>query len=244
MGSSDQTQQCKRTVCVTGASGFLASWLIKHLLDDGYHVRGAVRDPENHEKAGHLWALPGASERLELVKGELLTEGSYDAAVAGCDGVFHAATAMDFVKSDPKTEMLDPAILGTVNVLRSCVKAKVKRVVLTSSSAAVRYRDDLEQPGAKSDLDESVWSSIPFCTKYQLWYSLAKILAEQEAWKFAFLHSLDLVTVMPSYVVGPCLSPQLSKTAKDVVNLLNGNSSLIFSLRIMFCISRMFSLGM
>lgn len=67
-----------------------------------------------------------------------------------------------------QTEMLDPAILGTLNVLRSCVKAKVKRVVLTSSTAAVRFRDDLEQPGAKTDLDESTWSSIPFCSKYQV----------------------------------------------------------------------------
>jgi nucleoside-diphosphate-sugar epimerase len=56
----------------------------------------------------------------------------------------------------------------------------------------------------------------------QLWYSLAKILSEQEAWKFAFLHSLDLVVVLPSFVVGPCLPPQLSKTSKDVFDLLNG----------------------
>lgn len=57
---------------------------------------------ENREKAAHLWALPGAKERLELVKADLLTEGSYDAAVSGCEGVFHTATALVFVKSDPK----------------------------------------------------------------------------------------------------------------------------------------------
>ncbi|XP_024398340.1 tetraketide alpha-pyrone reductase 1 isoform X2 [Physcomitrium patens] len=221
MGHS--TEKSKGTVCVTGATGFVASWLIKCLLQDGYRVRGAVRDPENYEKAAHLWALSGAKERLQLVKGDLLVEGSYDAAVAGCEGVFHTAAALVRIKSDPKAEMLDPTILGTLNVLHSCAKSTtLKRVVLTSSTAAVRFRDDLEQPGAVTYLDEYSWSSIFFCTKYQIWYSLAKILSEQEAWKFAFLHSIDLVVVLPSFVIGPCLPYPLSKTAQDICDLLNG----------------------
>uniref|UniRef100_A0A7I4B3U9 NAD-dependent epimerase/dehydratase domain-containing protein n=1 Tax=Physcomitrium patens TaxID=3218 RepID=A0A7I4B3U9_PHYPA len=177
MGHS--TEKSKGTVCVTGATGFVASWLIKCLLQDGYRVRGAVRDPENYEKAAHLWALSGAKERLQLVKGDLLVEGSYDAAVAGCEGVFHTAAALVRIKSDPK-------------------------------------------PGAVTYLDEYSWSSIFFCTKYQIWYSLAKILSEQEAWKFAFLHSIDLVVVLPSFVIGPCLPYPLSKTAQDICDLLNG----------------------
>lgn len=168
-----------------------------------------------------------------------------------------------------QAEMLDPAILGTLNVLRSCVKASVKRVVLTSSSSAVRFRDDLEQPGVKTHLDESSWSSIPLsrCKTnelqrqkiypavsvlrvqnadvprmimlkgslcVQLWYALAKVLSEQEAWKFAFLHSLDLVVVIPSFVIGPCLPPRLSKTARDVVDLLNGTPTLLNALECHF----------
>lgn len=70
----------------------------------------------------------------------------------------------------------------------------------------------------------------------QLWYSLAKVLSEQEAWKFALLHSFDLVVVMPSFVVGPCLPPQLSKTAKDIFDLLSGNPiNLLFSLGMESC---------
>lgn len=79
-----------------------------------------------------------------------------------------------------QAEMLDPAILGTLNVLRSCVKAaSVKRLVLTSSSAAVRFRDDLEQPGAKTHLDESSWSSIPFCNKYQVMHTPKTLTVKQ-----------------------------------------------------------------
>jgi nucleoside-diphosphate-sugar epimerase len=121
----------------------------------------------NEQKTAHLWALPGAKERLELVKADLLTAGSYDEAVSGCDGVFHTATAVVLIKSDPQSEMIDPAVFGTLNVLRSCKKSRsVKRVVMTSSSAAVRFNSIF--PSAGIGLDETVWSSVPLCTQYKL----------------------------------------------------------------------------
>lgn len=90
-------------VCVTGASGFLASWLIKRLLLSGYQVTGTVRDPENAKKVAHLWRLEGARERLVLVKGDLLEEGSFDDAIMGCEGVFHTASpVLGRPASDPK----------------------------------------------------------------------------------------------------------------------------------------------
>jgi nucleoside-diphosphate-sugar epimerase len=121
----------------------------------------------NEQKTAHLWALPGAKERLELVKADLLTAGSYDEAVSGCDGVFHTATAVVLIESDPQSEMIDPAVFGTLNVLRSCKKSRsVKRVVMTSSSAAVRFNSIF--PSAAIPLDETVWSSVPLCTQYKL----------------------------------------------------------------------------
>ncbi|CAK9878230.1 unnamed protein product [Sphagnum jensenii] len=208
----------KDLVCVTGATGFVASWLIKCLLADGYTVRGTVRDPGNEQKTGHLWALPGAKERLELVKADLLTAGSYDEAVSGCDGVFHTATAVVLIESDPQSEMIDPAVFGTLNVLRSCKKSRsVKRVVMTSSSAAVRFNSIF--PSAAIPLDETVWSSI--------WYAVAKTLAEKEAWQFASDNQLDLIVVLPSFVVGPSLPADNSKTVNDVLHLLKGDGSLI-----------------
>eukprot|EP00250_Pteridium_aquilinum_P031466 c4366_g1_i1 orf=192-869(-) len=118
--------------------------------------------------------------------------------------------------------MIDPALNGTLNVLRSCAKTNsVRRVVLTSSSATVRFRDDI-----KPDewLDESKWSSLELCQKYQLWYAKAKVLAEKAAWEFAEENKLDLVVLLPSFIIGPVLPPDLCSTASDVLGLLRGES--------------------
>ncbi|XP_068649148.1 tetraketide alpha-pyrone reductase 1 [Aristolochia californica] len=212
----------KATVCVTGASGYLASWLVKRLLLCGYHVRGTVRDPGNHKKLAHLWTLEGAEERLELVKADLMDEGSFDDAVMGCEGVFHTASPVIGVKSDPKVEILDPAIKGTLNVLTSCKKnPSLKRVVLTSSSAAVRVKEDIDP---SIPLDESSWSSVDLCQKFEIWYALSKTLAEKAAWVFAKENDIDLVSVLPSFVIGPSLPTELCATALDVLGLLRGET--------------------
>lgn len=89
-------------VCVTGASGFLASWLIKRLLSSGYHVIGTVRDSGKQNKYEYLWSLEGATERLQLVQADLMEEGSFDNAIIGCKGVFHVASPVLSVITDPK----------------------------------------------------------------------------------------------------------------------------------------------
>ncbi|KAF3533575.1 hypothetical protein DY000_02036496 [Brassica cretica] len=210
--------QPKGKVCVTGASGFLASgflasWLVKRLLIEGYEVIGTVRDPGNEKKLAHLRKLEGAKERLRLVKADLMEDGSFDKAIIGCQGVFHTASP---------EEILKPAIEGTLNVLRSCSKNQsLKRVVLTSSSSTVRIRDDFDP---NIPLDESVWTSVELCKRFQVWYALSKTLAEQAAWKFCEENSIDLVTVLPSFLVGPSLPPDLCSTASDVLGLLKGET--------------------
>ncbi|XP_052168478.1 tetraketide alpha-pyrone reductase 1-like [Oryza glaberrima] len=219
----------KGKVCVTGASGFVASWLIKRLLEAGYHVIGTVRDPSNREKVSHLWRLPSAKERLQLVRADLMEEGSFDDAVMACEGVFHTASPV-LAKSDSncKEEMLVPAINGTLNVLKSCKKNPfLKRVVLTSSSSTVRIRDESKHP--EISLDETIWSSVALCEKLQLWYALAKISAEKAAWEFAKENNIDLVTVLPSFVIGPSLSHELSVTASDILGLLQGDTDRFIS---------------
>lgn len=79
-------------VCVTGASGFIASELVRQLLEQGYRVKGTVRSTSDPKKVDHLRALPGAAERLKLVEADLLEEGSFDAAVAGCTYVHHTSS--------------------------------------------------------------------------------------------------------------------------------------------------------
>nr|GMD00850.1 dihydroflavonol 4-reductase [Ipomoea batatas] len=90
-------------VCVTGAAGYVGSWLVMKLLQRGYVVHATVRDPGNTKKVKHLLELPKAEGNLRLWKGVLEEEGSFDDAIAGCEGVFHvAATPVDFVSDDPQ----------------------------------------------------------------------------------------------------------------------------------------------
>ncbi|GAB2300167.1 hypothetical protein Dimus_034206 [Dionaea muscipula] len=211
-----------KVVCVTGASGYIASWLVKLLLLRGYTVRGTVRDPDDWNKIGHLLKLDGAKERLHLFKSELLTEGSFDAVIDGCDGVFHTASPviLDDVK-DPQAELIDPAVLGTLNVLKSCARAaSIRRVIVTSSTAAVPYNG---KPLNNEVIVDETWFSDPsFCEKSKLWYYLSKTLAEEAAWKFAKENGIDLITLLPGYSIGPFLQPTINTTVKTILDLVTG----------------------
>lgn len=207
-------------VCVTGGTGFIAAYLVKALLEKGHTVRTTVRNPEDVEKVGYLTQLSGAKERLKILKADLLVEGSFDEAVTGVDGVFHTASPVLVPYNDNIQEtLIDPCIKGTLNVLNSCIKANVKRVVLTSSCSSIRYRDDVEQV---SPLNESHWSDPDYCKRYNLWYAYAKTLGEKDAWRLAKESGMDLVVVNPSFVVGPLLAPQPSSTLLMILRIIKG----------------------
>ncbi|MBA0564868.1 hypothetical protein Golob_009776 [Gossypium lobatum] len=114
-----------KTVCVTGASGYIASCLVKHLLLRGYTVKASVRDPSDPRKTQHLLALEGAEERLKLFKANLLEEGSFDSGVEDCDGVFHTASPFYHDVTDPQvdveffTYMINPLVSTVCNILFS-----------------------------------------------------------------------------------------------------------------------------
>lgn len=197
-----------KPVLVTGATGYVAGWIVKKLLDEGLTVHAAVRDPENREKLKHLNALaeqaPGS---ITYFKANLLDDGSYAEAMAGCEVVFHTASPFSINVKDPQKELIEPAQLGTRNVLEQANRAEsVKRVVLTSSCAAI-YGDnaDLEQTanGVFTEADWNVSSSIDHQP-----YSYSKMLAEKEAWKICGeQRRWDLVVINPSLVVGPGINP-------------------------------------
>lgn len=213
-----------KTVCVTGASGYIASWLVKFLLQRGYTVKASVRDPNSPKKTDHLLKLDGAKERLHLFKAELLEDGSFDAAIDGCEGVFHTASPFYHAVTDPQAELIDPAVKGTLNVLGSCSKASsVKRVVLTSSIAAVAYNGRPRTPEVV--VDETWFSDPDFCKEAKMWYVVSKTLAEDAAWKFAKEKSFDMVMINPAMVIGPLLQPVLNTSAEAIANLLNGSQT-------------------
>uniref|UniRef100_A0A803MU04 NAD-dependent epimerase/dehydratase domain-containing protein n=2 Tax=Chenopodium quinoa TaxID=63459 RepID=A0A803MU04_CHEQI len=155
------------------------------------------------------------------MKADLMEEGSFDEAIKGVDGVFHAAAPV-LVRYDENVQenLIEPSINGTLNVLRSCIKATtVKRVVFTSSCSAIRYREDVQHI---SPLNESHWSDSDYCKKHNLWYAYAKTLAEQSAWKIAKVNGLDLVVVNPSFVIGPLIGPQPTSTLLLLLGIIKG----------------------
>ncbi|KAI9113381.1 hypothetical protein K1719_015906 [Acacia pycnantha] len=198
MGSASET------VCVTGASGFIGSWLVMRLLERGYTVRATVRDPGNEKKVKHLLQLPKADTHLSLWKADLADEGSFDEAINGCTAVFHVATPMDFESKDPENEVIKPTINGLLDIMKACLKAKtVRRLIFTSSAGTVNVAEH-----KKPVYDETCWSDTEFCRTVKMtgWmYFVSKTLAEQEAWKFAKQHNMDFITVIPTLVVGPFL---------------------------------------
>ncbi|XP_057515123.1 phenylacetaldehyde reductase-like [Amaranthus tricolor] len=213
-----------KTVCVTGASGYIASWLVKLLLQRGYTVKATVRDPNDPKKVEHLHSLDGAKERLHLVAANLLEEGSFDAAVEGCEGVFHTASPFYHDVKDPQAELLDPAVKGTLNVLKSCAKVpSITRVVLTSSMAAVALNRKPRSPEVL--VDESWFSEPNFCRESKMWYVLSKTLAEEAAWKFVKEKGIDMVTINPAMVIGPLLQPTLNTSAAVIGRLFNGSET-------------------
>ncbi|KAL3653363.1 hypothetical protein CASFOL_003044 [Castilleja foliolosa] len=219
-----------KTVCVTGGSGYIASWLIKELLHRGYTVKASVRYPDDPNKTQHLLSLDGARERLQLFKADLLEEGSFDSAIAACDGVFHCASPFFFQTSNPQVvpytssdqeELIDPAVKGTINVLRSCAKApSVRRVILTSSEAAIAFNGTPRT--SDTVIDETWWTDPDNCRVKQMWYLLSKRLAEGAAWEFAKEKGIDLVSINPCCVIGPMLQPTLNTSCGQILSFING----------------------
>ncbi|XP_074560211.1 cinnamoyl-CoA reductase 1-like [Curcuma longa] len=214
----DPEEEQKR-MCVTGAGGFLASWLVKLLLSKGYIVHGTVRDPSDPKNA-HLKELHSASTKnLQLFKVDLLDYESVASAIRGCEGVFHVASPVPFARvPNPETEVIEPAVTGTLNVLKACSEAKVKRVVVVSSVVAVGV-----SPNANDKiLDEGAWSDAEYCRKTENWYCLSKTLAEREALDYGEKHGLDVVSVCPGFAIGPLLQPTVNPSSLFLITILNG----------------------
>ncbi|XP_037469578.1 cinnamoyl-CoA reductase 2-like [Triticum dicoccoides] len=210
-----------KTVCVTGAGGFVGSWLVKRLLSTGeYTVHGTVRDLGDR-KTGHLRALDGAGERLRLFKADVLDYASVAYAVSGCGGVFHVASPVRADKpQNPEVEVLAPAVRGTQNVLKACHQAKVGRVVVVSSAAAVAMNPSFPRDAV---LDEDAWSDEDYCRTTGMWYALSKTLAEREALAHTEKTGLDVVTVCPPLVLGPLLQSVANTSSLVLINLLKGD---------------------
>lgn len=193
-------------VLVTGATGYVAGWIVRYLLEDGRTVRGTVRNPDKTSGLTHLHALaeqhPG---RLTLHKADLLEPGSYADAMEGCELVIHTASPFLLGRvRDPEKQLVRPALEGTRNVLAAVdATPSVKRVVLTSSVVAIHGDNiDMKGRGAFTEADWNTTSSVDHQP-----YPYSKTVAERAAWEIcAAQDRWDLVTIHPGLVLGPSLT--------------------------------------
>ncbi|KAB5574519.1 hypothetical protein DKX38_001713 [Salix brachista] len=212
----------KEAVCVTGANGFIGSWLVRTLLDQGYTKIHASIYPGSDPS--HLFEIPGATDAsvsLEVYEADVLDHDAICKAVEGCQGVFHVASPCTLEDpKDPQKELVLPAVQGTLNVLEAAKKFKVRRVVVTSSISALVPNPSWPR---EKVFDESSWTDLDYCMSRQKWYPVSKTLAEKAAWEFAGKNGMDVVAIHPATCLGPLLQPALNASCAVLQQLLQGS---------------------
>jgi dihydroflavonol-4-reductase len=209
----------EQRVLVTGGSGFLGGWCVIELLRRGYAVRTTVRslsrEPQVRAAVGSE-VDPG--DRLTVLAADLTSDEGWAEAVEGCDYVLHVASPFPPKQPKDPDELIVPAREGTLRVLRAGLDAGVKRVVVTSSVAAIRLSDD----GATRPLNEDDWTNpdSPGLTPYVR----SKTIAERAAWDLARERGAEdrLSVVNPGAIIGPVLNDDLSYSLQAVQRLLGG----------------------
>ncbi|XP_021720931.1 tetraketide alpha-pyrone reductase 1-like [Chenopodium quinoa] len=220
--SSSPISNKKAAVCVTGANGFIGTYLVKSLIESGYTTINCSIFP-NSSSSHLLYLLPSSipPPTIQIFEADIVDYDAVSRAVEGCHGVFHVASPCTLEDpEDPQSELVDPAVKGTLNVLEASKKHGVKRVVLTSSISAM-----VPNPAWSSSLpfDESSWTDLHYCRSHQKWYSISKTLAEKAAWEFSEKHGLDVVAINPATCLGKLLQPGLNASCAVLQQLLQGS---------------------
>lgn len=212
-------------VLVTGANGYMASWLVKLLLKNGYVVHATVRNSNDSTKVQHLLKLAtDTGGTLKLFDADLLKPGSYKDAMAGCELVFHTASPFILNVKDAYQDLVRPALEGSRNVLECANNTpSVKRVVLTSSIAAI-FGDAADIKKMKKGCateDDWNFSSSP---RHQP-YSYSKTVAEREAWKIANQQQQwQLIVVNPALIVGSALGNHVTSESFNIMRQMGDGS--------------------
>jgi len=208
------------TVLVTGGSGFIGAHTILQLLAGGHQVRTTVRSLKREGDVRAMLKVGGveAGNRLSFIAADLEKDAGWREAVAGCEYVLHVASPLPPSVPKNEDELIAPAREGTLRVLRASRDAGVKRVVLTSSFAAIGY-------GYKSrttPFNETDWTDLD--GEVVAPYQKSKTLAERAAWDFIAKEggALELSVVNPVGVFGPVLGPDYSASILIVQRMMDG----------------------
>mgnify|MGYP006284592449 FL=1 len=214
-----------KPVMVTGATGYVAGWLIRRLVEEGLTVHATVRDPGDEAKRAHLDAMAAAAPgTIRYFKADLLDADAFDAPLQGCSTAFHTASPFVTTVDDPQRDLVDPAVKGTRHVLQAANRCEgLQRVVLTSSCAAI-YGDNADVAETRARcLTEDVWNTSSSLDHQP--YSYSKTQAERAAWEIAGGQDRwRLVVVNPSLVVGPSTNDKPTSESFDLMKTIAGGA--------------------
>jgi nucleoside-diphosphate-sugar epimerase len=206
---------------VTGGNGYLGTHLIAALLQAGSPVRTTVRSPASEEsvRAAVRRASSGSADDadLEVVVADLTADDGWKAAVTGCEQVYHVASPLPYVQPKDPDELIVPAREGVLRVLRAARDAGARRVVLTSSFAAIGYT-----PKPTAEFTEDDWTDPD--TPGLAPYPRSKAVAERAAWDLMERDGGDteLVVVNPTFILGPTLTTELRSSLHLIKAMLDG----------------------
>ncbi|KAL6657640.1 hypothetical protein ACP70R_005420 [Stipagrostis hirtigluma subsp. patula] len=220
-------------VCVTGAAGYIGSWLVKKLLDRGCVVHATVRNLGDEKKTGLLRGLPGAAERLLLFEADIYDAATFEPAIAGCEFVFLVASpVLRHTTGGRSKEATEAVVDATRRILRQCEQTKtVRRVIHTGSVvAASPLKEDGD--GFKDFVDESCWTPLNLSYAYSNdgldGYVSSKTLSEKELLKYndSPSRAFEVVTLLCGLVGGDTLLPSVPDSMSVLLSPLTGTEPL------------------
>lgn len=217
-------------VLLTGASGYIGKHIALQLLNDGYDVRASVR---NMNKAAevreavlpHLHSDYKLDSRLTFVELDLEQDAGWNEALQGVDALLHTASPFPIASPKNEDELIIPAVQGTLRALKAAHHAGVKRVVLTSSIAAI-YGAEL--PAGKSAFDETVFTDVTHPVGREA-YTKSKTLAEAAAWQYVknSAPEIQLTTINPVLVLGAPLDNNFGSSVSIIQRILKGSDPML-----------------
>ena len=217
-------------VLLTGSSGYIGKHITLRLLNDGYEVRASVRNSGKaaEVRAAMLAHLPAGFEvdsKLTFVELDLESDSGWSDALKGVDVLIHSASPFPIASPKDENDLVRPAVEGTLRALQAAHAAGVKRVVLTSSVAAI-YDNDL--PAGKTEFDETMWSD-PNHVVGRVAYTKSKTLAEKAAWNYIATDApeLELTTVNPVLVIGAPLDSHFGSSVSVVERIMKGKDPML-----------------
>lgn len=210
--------QFSQPIMITGATGYIGSWIVKELLHLGATIHATVRDLKRESHYAYLTELAENSPgKICFFEANLLDPNSFHEPMESCSHVFHVASPFKIDINDAQKELIDPALIGTTHVLEAAKKtASVKKVILTSSCAAI-CGDNIDLVNLPNQMvNENHWNTTSSLTNNP--YSYSKTLAEKKAWEIADSQdNWQLIVINPSLVMGPAI--QLNAHSESI-NLL------------------------